>query len=122
MARILIIDDNEQLRAFCREVLEAEGHVVDDAPDGDVGVQMFNEHPSDMVLCDIFMPNKDGIETIQELTAQYFGVKIIAISGGSRHLPDFLPFARRLGAMSALAKPFGYTDLLDAIHGALAEL
>src|SRR3954462_13825678 len=83
MARILIIDDNEQLRAFCREVLEAEGHVVDDAPDGDVGVQMFNQHPSDLVLCDIFMPNKDGIETIQELTAQYFGVKIIAISGGS---------------------------------------
>ena len=122
MARILIIDDNEHLRAFCREVLESEGHLVDDAPDGDVGVQMFNEHPSDLVLCDIFMPNKDGIETIQELTAQYFGVKIIAISGGASHLPDFLPFARRLGAVSALAKPFGYNDLLAAIQGALAEL
>jgi len=65
MYHILIIDDDEQIRRICRTVLELEGYEVEDAPDGVVGLEKFDERPSDIVLCDIFMPRQDGLETIR---------------------------------------------------------
>ena len=119
MYHILIIDDDEQIRRICRTVLELEGYEVADAPDGVIGLEKFDERPSDIVLCDIFMPNKDGIETIQELTQTYFDVKVIAMSGGAPGLPDYLPSARLFGAADVLRKPFTPTELLTAVRGVL---
>ncbi len=119
MYHILIIDDDEQVRQMCRDVLEREGFEVDVAPDGVIGLEKFDERPSDIVICDIFMPNKDGIETIRELTRTYFDVKVIAMSGGAVGLPDYLPSARLFGAADILHKPFTPVELITAVRGVL---
>jgi DNA-binding response OmpR family regulator len=119
MYRVLIIDDDAQVRQVCRAVLEQDGFEVDDAADGVTGLAKFDSRPADIVLCDIFMPNKDGIETIQELTRTYFDVKVLAISGGAPGLPDYLPSARVFGAASVLQKPFTPAELLAAVRGVL---
>jgi DNA-binding NtrC family response regulator len=119
MYRVLVIDDDEQVRSLCRAVLSEGGFDVTDAADGATGIEAFDACPFDLVLCDIFMPNKDGIETIQELTRTYFDVKVIAMSGGATGLPDYLPSARIFGAAEVLRKPFGAGELLDTVNGAL---
>jgi DNA-binding response OmpR family regulator len=121
MYHVLVIDDDEQLRGLCRSVLEQSGFLVEDAPDGAAGLVKFDARPADVVLCDIYMPNKDGIETIQELTKAYFDVKVIAISGGAPGLPDYLMSARLLGAAGVLRKPFTPTELLDTVHEVLGR-
>ena len=94
MARILIIDDDEQVRRYLRKILEAQGHEVVAASDGKLGIELCREEPTDLIITDIFMPEKEGLETIGELRRDYPDVKIIAISGGGRtgNL-DFLPLA-----------------------------
>ncbi len=119
MYRVLVIDDDEQIRGVCRAVLEPAGFEVEDASDGATGLEAFDARPFDCVLCDIFMPNKDGIETIQELTQTYFDVKVIAMSGGAAGLPDYLPSAKIFGAADVLHKPFTPDQLLDAVRLAL---
>lgn len=119
--RILVVDDNAHIREMCREMLEAEGYTVECARDGVEAVRKFTQSPVDLVICDIFMPEKDGIETILELSSEYHGVKIIAVSGGAQSLPDFLPFAKKLGATAALAKPFRPEELLEAVNALLAS-
>ena len=116
MYRILVIDDDEQVRAVCQRVLEESGFEVTVAPDGLAGLEIFDRHPSDLVICDIYMPNKDGIETIQELTKNYFDVKVIAISGGAPGLPDYLASARLFGAVEVLPKPFTPAQLLLVVR------
>lgn len=119
MYHILIIDDDEQVRQVCRAVLEGVGYDVAEAPDGAVGLEMFDRKPCEIVLCDIYMPNKDGIETIQELSKNYFDVKIIAMSGGAPGLPDYLPSARLFGALDVLRKPFTPEELLSTVRNVL---
>lgn len=118
MARVLVIDDDPGIRDVCREILEQAGHVVDVAPDGAVGLTMFAAAPYQVVLCDIFMPNKDGIETITELVRTYVAVSVVAMSGGAVGLPDYLSSARKFGAVSELPKPFSAGELLDALAAA----
>ena len=117
MARILIIDDEVQIRAMLRQLLERSGYDVADAPDGKVGMELHREDPADLVIVDIIMPSKDGIETIKELTRDFPEVKIIAISGGGV-LPqqEYLAMAKGLGAMRTLTKPIEKEDLLEAIR------
>lgn len=90
MARVLVIDDDPGIRDVCREILEQAGYSVDVAPDGAVGLKMFASAPYQVVLCDIFMPNMDGIETISELVRTYVAVTVVAMSGGAVGLPDYL--------------------------------
>src|SRR5215475_12447612 len=121
MARILIIDDEAPVRRLLRHMLEKEGYEVIDAPDGEVGIKLFRERPSDLVLTDILMPEKEGIETIIELRKSFPRVKIIAMSGGGRMGKlDVLPIAKSFGALQTLEKPFERHELLDAIRVALA--
>ena len=120
MAKILIIDDEEQVRLYLRSILEPEGHEVVEAPDGKVGLQLYREEPVDLIITDVFMPEKEGLETIRELRSEYPEVKIIAISGGGRtgNL-DFLPLAKTFGALRTLAKPFDRQEMLDAVQEVL---
>ena len=123
MARILIIDDDDQFRLMVRKMLEKAGYSdIEDTADGNIGMKLFLQHPFDLVITDIVMSGKEGIEIIMELTRDYSGVKIIAMSGGGKIGPEsYLEMARHLGAGHTLAKPFGQSELLDAVRELLNE-
>ena len=123
MARILLIDDDDQFRTLLRKMLEKAGYDdIEEANDGRIGVKLFRQRPFDLVITDIIMPDKEGIETIIELTDDYPQIKIIAMSGGGRIGPqDYLETAKRLGASRTLAKPFNYSELIDTVHELLSE-
>jgi DNA-binding response OmpR family regulator len=106
MARILIIDDDVQILNMLRQTLEREGHAVVDAPDGNEGLRLFRENPTDLIITDLIMPEKEGIETIMELRRDFPDVKIIAISGGGRLDPgQYLSIAKSFGAQYTFTKP-----------------
>lgn len=114
--RILVIEDDEQTRRMLAEMMRRAGYEVLEAPDGRVGVQLFRSESVDLVITDILMPEKDGLETIRDLKRESPDVKIIAISGGGRTgLLDFLPVARQLGASRTFAKPTDRRELLSAV-------
>ncbi len=123
MAKVLIIDDDTQIRKVVRKSLEREGHLVIEACNGAEGIEAFKRQPTDLVITDIIMPEKEGIETIKELTKEFPGIKVIAISGGSQHLaPElWLNVAKCLGAVRILTKPFTYEELIDVVNSVLTE-
>ena len=113
MCRIILIDDDIELLRQMVTAFHSAGYKVRAAPDGQVGLAHFMAEPSDLVVTDIIMPNREGIETIVELRKASPSVKVIAISGGYRAGPeDFLQLARHVGADGALAKPFRLAKLL----------
>ncbi|MEW6298076.1 MAG: response regulator [Thermodesulfobacteriota bacterium] len=122
MTRILVIDDEPQVRAMLRQMLEREGYEVVEAEEGEEGLRRYQEQPVDLVITDILMPQKEGIETIRTLRRTNPGVKIIAISGGGRMSKlDLLPIAQTFGAVRTLAKPFERKELLEAVRAVLAQ-
>ena len=117
MARILIMDDEEHMRDALRSALERDGHEVRDAPDGIVGTQMFRDEPADVVITDLIMPRKDGIETIRDFRREFPGVKILALSGrGGIHVRANLERALQVGADLTLAKPCEPDDIRKAVR------
>lgn len=121
MARILVIDDEPELRTMVRRALEAAGHEVVEAPDGRQGLVSFRANVPNLVVTDILMPEKEGIETIRELRAIAPEVPVLAISGGGRSANlDFLDIARDFGAMAALPKPFKPSRLIEEVNKLLA--
>ena len=117
MPLILVIDDDVQIRALLRQMLERAGHEVMDAPDGDEGITLYRENPADLVITDIIMPKKEGLETIIDLRAEFPEVKIIAISGGGTIGPSsYLQVAEGFGAIRIFTKPFKMEELLAAIQ------
>lgn len=122
MARILIIDDEDQFRHMLRQMLERAGYEVSEATDGEKGLKFFRQESADLVITDIFMPEKEGIETIFELKRDFPNVKIIAISGGGRLGGlQYLRAAENAGADQSLVKPFEREELLQAVQDVLAE-
>ena len=122
MSRILVIDDNANIVALLRRVLERAGHDVRTTSDGPAGVRAFREHGADLIITDIYMPEQDGIETILQLRALDVGVKIIAISGGDQtETHDSLQVAALLGAVRTMPKPLDTAELLGAVAKTLAE-
>ena len=121
MASIMVIDDDIQIRTFVREFLEGEGYEVREAGNGAEGAKAFRQRPADLVLCDIFMPEKEGLQTIRELQAEFGKVKIVAMSGGNHQCGevDFLPMARKCGAVSVLHKPLAPKTLLETVRDVL---
>ncbi len=121
MHRILVIEDNRDVRELMRAVLEGAGYIVEVASDGDSGIEAQYLQPADIVITDIFMPNRDGLETVERLRAEYPDVKVLVVSGGGwrGHASDYLSTAREIGANAVLAKPFGADALLDAVRGLL---
>ncbi len=120
MKTVLIIDDESLVRATVSRMVEREGHRVLQAGNGAEGLKIFNREQVDVVVCDIIMPEKEGIETIGELRRKNPGLKIIAISGGGRtENVDFLAMAQRLGADYILAKPFGRDEFTALLRKSL---
>jgi CheY-like chemotaxis protein len=119
---VLIIDDEQLIRLQVRTALEGEGFIVHEAANGNEGLTRIALAIPDLVITDILMPDKEGIETILELRRRYPSIRIIAISGGGRTgNKDFLRTAKHLGADRTLAKPFGLADLLKLVREVLAE-
>jgi CheY-like chemotaxis protein len=108
------MDDEADTRTLIEEILESAGHEVVLAADGAEGLRLYQSTPVDLAVVDLFMPNREGLETIKELKQQYPDFPIIAMSGDSAALP-LLSIARRLGATEVLQKPFLPGELLEAV-------
>ena len=122
MARILVIDDDAPVRMIIRRMLVQEGHDVVEASDGDTGFEMYTREPADVVITDIVMPKKEGLETIKELCKAFPDVKIIAISGGGKvEGRYYLDIAKKLGAKRTFEKPFTWQKLTESVKELLAE-
>ena len=120
MARILVIDDDVQVLATLRKILEREGYEVATAPDGRKGIKCYREDPTDLIITDLIMPEKEGIETIMELRRDFPDAKIIAISGGVRNNPTtYLGLAENLGAQYVFSKPVDRKEFLKAVQDLL---
>jgi DNA-binding response OmpR family regulator len=119
MAKILVIDDDAQMRRMIVRTLTEEGHEVLEAADGRAGIMQFLAHRPPLVITDILMPDKEGIETIRELRREAPGVAVLAISGGG--FSAYLKMAEQLGASAALAKPFLGTTLIEVVNRLLAK-
>jgi CheY-like chemotaxis protein len=122
MAQILLIDDDAEVRSVIRQTLIHSGHTVVEACDGVEGLGLFPKANADLVITDMVMPGRDGAEVLTELQKMHPPVKVIAITGGSRHgFGDDHEVAARLGAAKVLAKPFSCATLLSAIDELLGE-
>ena len=119
-ARILILDDEKDIRTLLRLMLEREGYEIAEAPNGREGMKIHMKDPADLVITDIIMPEQEGIETIIKLRRQSPETKIIAISGGGDIGPEsYLSMAEKLGAHGTLMKPFSLEEVLSAVKSAL---
>jgi CheY-like chemotaxis protein len=116
--RVLVVDDNRELREVLQRVLAQAGYEVDAAADGEEALRIQGERPAQVLVTDIFMPDRDGIETIQLFRTRYPQMGIIAMSGDA-HFPvqtDYLTVAEVAGANFTLRKPFQPQLLLEKLH------
>jgi len=121
MAKILIVEDDNQLRKLLREALAEEDYDVIEAADGEIAARLFREDPADLIITDLVMPKKEGLGLIIDIKKEFPDTNIIAISGGGHGDPnDYLPIASRLGAVKSFAKPFKIEDLLTAVKELLS--
>ncbi len=118
MPSVLIIDDEDLVRTFLREVLAQAGFDVLEAQGGEEGFSLYAQRPTDLVIADLFMGEQHGLETILRLTQQHPDAKVIAISGGGEYgdADTFLKFAQSVGAKEALPKPIGADALLESVR------
>jgi DNA-binding response OmpR family regulator len=122
MTTILIIDDDDAMRQMMREILAAAQYQIVEAPDGVIALQKFREHRPQLVITDILMPNKDGIETVREIRKIDPTAVILAVSGGGRaKYVNFLEVAREFGAAEVMQKPFRREALLATVQKLLAK-
>ena len=121
MATILVVDDEPSMRLVLSEHLRRAGHQITTADNGETALQLMAGSSFDIVITDIIMPGKEGVETIRDVRRLYPATKIIAISGGGRYDPGdfYLEMAQKLGANVSLAKPFSQAELLDAVSRVL---
>lgn len=120
MPRILLIEDDLELRHVLAATLVQAGHAVVEAANGREGMSLFHTEPVDLVITDILMPEREGIETIATIHRERPEVPIIAISGSPTRSGVYLALAAKFGASYTLAKPFSTEVLLRLIGEALA--
>ncbi|MEK9970726.1 MAG: response regulator [Ferrovibrio sp.] len=121
MAKILVIDDNPEFRDILRRHLEANGHAVTLAANGEQGLALLGEGSFDIVLTDILMPQRDGVEVLREAKRRWPDLPVIAVSGGGWiGATELLAMAERLGADKVLQKPVRRDDLISAVDAALS--
>jgi DNA-binding NtrC family response regulator len=118
MARILVIDDEDSMLEILQEMLEDAGYEVVCASDGEEGVRLYHEAPTDLIVTDIVMPKKDGVAVVWELRADYPEAKILAMTG---YDPVALPITEQLGVVATFKKPFKMQEFLKAVRDILEE-
>lgn len=122
-AKILIVDDDPVLRMVAGEVLRQNGYTVYEAEDGEVALHRLADQPFDLVVIDMLMPNKEGIETIREIKTRWPTTRLVAISGGGKGLKTdyLLSVARSFGADAAFEKPLRASGFLDIVSAGLGR-
>ena len=119
---LLVVDDDKLMRETVGRGLTQAGFDVAEAAEGDEALRRLSDRPADVVIVDIFMPRKDGIELIREVRRKWPGTRILAMSGGNRFFQqDMLAAARALGADASLDKPFMPSDLIATVRRLLTE-
>jgi len=118
--RILVVDDDPTVRDSVAMVLEGVGFMVDQAEQGATAMRLLQANAPDLVITDILMPQKEGIETIREIRLVSPMTPIIAISGGTDSGADYLKMAQSFGATAVMSKPFDPTAMLKLVHRLLA--
>lgn len=115
---ILVVEDDEHVRYMVEKILDIEGHRVTTAENGKQAISAVESDPTlELIITDLIMPEKEGMETIQEIKTGRPDIKIIAISGGGRIMAqDYLDTAKILGADYTLKKPFKRQDILNAVE------
>lgn len=132
MAKILVIDDEEDIRVVLKQVLERAGYDVCVAADGKEGLKALAQQGADLVITDVIMPGIDGIATVQKIREKFVNTRIIVISGGGNVAPldyepnaiatnAYLASAEKAGADRTMTKPFNRQELLDAIKELMTE-
>ena len=120
MAKILVIDDDERIRMFLRTTLERADYTVVEAREGTEGLDRCRQMSIDVVITDLLMPGKEGLETVSQLRREWPSMKVIAISGGgSTGVFAYLDVAQKLGADRTLSKPFNRETLLSVVRDVL---
>jgi DNA-binding response OmpR family regulator len=122
MKSILIIEDNDETRELLQLLLRQSGYATFGAVDGREGLKMYAEHPVDLVITDMFMPEQSGFEVIQAFRQKRETVKIIAISGEFLPKSDTTPaLAELLGVIKTFSKPIEMPEFLAFIHSVLRD-
>ena len=117
MTRILVADDDQDVRAALRVALEVEGYEVEAVPNGERAMRAHEKRPADVLITDLFMPERDGFETMKYFRARNPGIRIVVISGRQRgQRADHLAVALHAGADATLRKPFTPGELLDKLR------
>ncbi len=121
-AKILVVDDNSEVLNLLRQVITQAGHAVSVATDGDQALKLAEREDFDLIITDLIMPGKEGVETILAFRKKHPRTRIIAMSGGGNtaSAQDLLGIVQSMGVASTLAKPFSRDELLTRINGELA--
>jgi len=122
MASILVIDDETPIRTMLRDILEQDDHEVKEACNGKEAYSIFKKGEFDLLITDLVMPEKSGIDLIMEIKKEYPDMRVIAISGGGGITGrfDYLPIAKLIGAKAIINKPFHMSELRETVTNVLA--
>ena len=122
MTKVLLVDDDKIIRETLTEVLKLKNYYVHSLSDGTKVLSEIKENDYDIIILDIVMPNKEGLETIQDVRKVNTKIPILAVSGGGRTTPSSnLEIARMMGANDTLIKPFDSLSLIQKIQSLLAK-
>ena len=123
MPRILLVEDDKYLRAVVAQMLADGGHTVTEAEDGRIAVAIYRPEVFDLIVMDLIMPEKDGMESITELKRKFPAVKIIAMTSGGQFAvkSEYLRMAKCIGAADVLKKPFSQDTLLTMVDRMMRE-
>jgi CheY-like chemotaxis protein len=122
MSRILVIDDDPVSRDILRNLLEEAGHDVVEAATSEDGIVLYKETGFDLVVSDLYMPEKGGLDVIGKLVGADPDARVIAVSGiDLREKLDIFKLAKQLGALQTLSKPIEPGVFLEAVSSALGE-
>ncbi len=122
MHKILVIDDDDQVRTYFKVLLEDNGYSVDTAENGLIGINCLKQEKYEVVILDLLMPEKEGMETLMEMKKSMPEIKVITVSGGGKIGPEsYLSATKILGAEYAFPKPVNQQELLDAVDQIIKE-
>ena len=113
---VLIIDDEISSRNVLKEIFEYMNYEVYTACNGKEGIESYRRITTDIVITDIYMPEKDGLQTIREIKKEFPEAKIIAMSGITQGNMDFFQVARYFGAIDCIRKPFEPDDIIRIVN------
>lgn len=120
MASILIVDDEASIRSLLRRILEEDGHQIREAANGHHCLTLYREAPADVVIADILMPERDGLEVTLALMQEFLDARVIAITGATGYR-NYLDIATLFGARRVIQKPFTPDDIRRAVQYTLAH-